>query len=388
MRHRCRVTNSHMPATRIAVQLISTGGVYGAEKALLELAGYLGDQGWQSHVVALEGRGAGPLVDEAVSRGLLAEAFVRSGRLRLLPMAVKLRRLLARYPGAIVHAHGYKADILLSWTRIPGRHGCLATCHNWISDTRKMKLFEALDKRALRHFDRVVAVSPPIARELLRAGVTAERVSVISNGIGIPHVPESAKASVRAEFGIPIGARLVIHVGRLARSKRIDLLLTAAARLPAVLQTHILLAGEGEQREALAELAARLGLGGRVHLCGYRSDVGRLLSAADLLALSSEREGLPIVILEAMAAGCPIVSTLVGAIPDVLTDGEDGWLVPANDRDALERAIGEALARPEEAKSRAANARARYLRCYSREAMGARYLQIYEDVWSRRQRAR
>jgi glycosyltransferase involved in cell wall biosynthesis len=89
-----------------------------------------------------------------------------------------------------------------------------------------------------------------------------------------------------------------------------------------------------------------------------------------------------------MAAGCPIVTTRVGAIPDVLTDGEDGWLVPANDPDALERAIGEALARPEEAKSRAANARVKYLRCYSREAMGAPYLQIYQDVWSRRHRAR
>jgi glycosyltransferase involved in cell wall biosynthesis len=375
-----------MTATRVAIQLISTGGIYGAERALLELAGYLSDQGWESHVVALEGHGAGPLADIAAAQGLTAEAFISSGRLGLLPMALKLRRLLARYPGAIVHAHGYKADILLSWMGAQRRLGCLATCHNWISETRKLKLFEALDKRALRHFDRVVAVSAPIARELLRAGVSAQRVSVIPNGISVPAVEDGDRVSVRAEFGVLPGGKLIVQIGRLARSKRIDLLLQAVSKLPDDPQTHVLLAGEGEQREFLAQVAKRYGLERRVHFCGYRRDVGRLLAEADLMALSSELEGLPIVILEAMATGCPIVTTRVGAIPDVLTDGHDAWIVPASDPDALRRAISEVFERPEVATSRAVNARTRYLRLYSRDAMGAQYLQIYEDVWNHRQR--
>jgi glycosyltransferase involved in cell wall biosynthesis len=377
-----------MKAPRLAIQLISTGGLYGAERTLLELASYLSDQGWESHVVALEGQGAGPLVERAAMQGLPAEAFVSAGRLGLLPMVSKLRRLLARYPHAVVHTHGYKADIVLSWLGVPRRQACLATCHNWISETPKLKLLEVLDKRALRQFDHVVAVSPAIARELRVSRVSAAKVSVIDNGIAVPQAEPGARAAVRAEFAIPIGCKLLVHIGRLARSKRIDLLIAAVSRVPDALQTHVLLAGEGEQREFLADLARRVGLERRVHFCGYRSDVGRLLTAADLMVLSSELEGLPVAILEAMATRCPIVTTSVGAIPDVLTGAEDAWLVPPNDVDALCRAISDALGRPEAAVSRARNAYARYAAGYSREAMGARYLQIYDDVWSRRQPAR
>lgn len=373
---------------KIAIQLISTGGVYGAERALLELAAYLHQQGWQSHVVALEGAGASELVDRARSQGLSAEAFVAGGRLGLLPMSAKLRRLLAHHPGAIVHSHGYKPDILLSWLGVPRRLACLATCHNWISETRKMRLLEALDKRALRGFNRVVAVSADIARELTASGVAARHVAIIDNGISVPQPPGHSRAEVRAEFAIPDDGRLIVQIGRLARSKRIDLLLQAVSRLPQELQACVLLAGEGEQRGALAELAGRLGLERRVHFCGYRSDVARLLAAADLMALSSEREGLPIVILEAMALRCPIVATRVGAIPDVVSDGRDAWLVPPNDVEALCGAISDALGRPEAAALRARHAYDRYLAHYSREAMGARYLQIYDEVWSSRQPAR
>jgi glycosyltransferase involved in cell wall biosynthesis len=375
-----------MSSSRVAIQLISTGGVYGAERALLELATYLRDQGWDSRVVALEGQGARPLVDRAASQGLASEAFVPGGRLGLLPMLARLRRLVARYPRAILHSHGYKADILLSWLGATRRRGCVATCHNWISETRKLKLLEALDKRALRHFDRVVAVSAGIARELVSNGVSADRVSVVDNGISVPQAPEDSRAAVRQEFEIPLDGKLVVHLGRLARSKRIDRLLQAIAQLPDEPRVHLLLAGEGEQRELLVELAGRLGLRGRVHFCGYRSDVGRLLAAADLMALSSEREGLPIVILEAMAMRCPIVSTRVGAIADVLREGEDAWIVAPNDTAGLQRAISDALGQPALARSRASNAYARYTQRYSRNAMGARYLQIYEDVWTRRQR--
>jgi glycosyltransferase involved in cell wall biosynthesis len=374
-----------MQPRKVAIQLISTGGVYGAERSLLELAAYLGDQGWESHVVALEGQGAGELTQRASSQGLIAEAFVARGRLGLLPMVSKLRRLLGRYPFAIVHAHGYKPDILLSWLGVPRRLPCLATCHNWISDTRKMKLLEALDKRALRQFDHVAAVSPDIARELVRKGVSAQRVSIIDNGISVPDTDDDAGPRLRAEFEIPIDSKLIVHIGRLARSKRIDLLLQTVARLPAALQTHALLAGEGEQRGFLVELTKRLGLERRVHFCGYRADVGRLLKAADLMVLSSEREGLPIVVLEAMATRCPIVATGVGAIPTVLNDAEDAWIVPPDDPGALHQAVRDALGRPDMAKSRAEKAYARYIRQYSREAMGARYLQVYEDVWARRE---
>jgi glycosyltransferase involved in cell wall biosynthesis len=367
---------------KVAIQLVSTGGYYGAERALVELATYLRDEGWDSHVVALEGHGASEVVRQAAQRGVPAEAFVPDGRLGLRPMLSKLRQLLGRYPGAVIHSHGYKPDILLALARVPRRFACLATCHNWISDTAKMRLLETLDKRALRHFDHVIAVSEEIANELIRSGVPRGAVSVIDNGIeALPGDP-GARARIRAEFALSPDTKILLHLGRLARSKRIDLLFQAAAALPAGLRATLLLVGEGEEREHLAAQAGQLGLAASVRFCGYRKDVAQLLAAADVFVLSSEKEGLPISVLEAMATSCPIVATRVGAIPRVVEDGRDGWIVPAGDPGALQNALAEALANPELARTRANSALAKFRAHYSRDSMGKRYLEIYERARS------
>ena len=373
-----------MSDRRVAVQLISTGGFYGAERVLLELASYLHDQGWQSHVVALEGAGALPLIDRARRAGLEAEAFVPSGRLALPPMVTRLSRLLRRFPRAVVHSHGYKPDILLALMRVPGRLPCLATCHNWISETMKMRVLEALDRRALRAFDHVAAVSDEIAGKLRRSGLTAQQVSRVDNGIGVPSADSNARASLRAEFGIPQHCRIVVQIGRLVRSKRNDLLVEVVAALPDAADVHVLLVGEGDRRAALGELASSRGIASRIHFCGYRSDVGRILAGSDVLALTSDIEAMPIVVLEAMAVRCPIVSTLVGSVPEILTDGRDAWLVSVADVAALARGLQEALGLPEVARQRAACANEVFMRRYSREAMGASYLRLYEELWARR----
>jgi glycosyltransferase involved in cell wall biosynthesis len=375
----------HGSTGRVAIQLISTGGYYGAERALIELAAYLQAAGWGSLVVALDGQGAGELVQRAGERGVRAEAFVAHGRLGVAAMLRRLRRLLAAHPRALLHSHGYKPDILLAVLQAPRAFPCLATCHNWISDTAKLRLLEAWDKRALRRFDRVIAVSDQIAAELIGSGVSPQAVTVIDNGISAPPLDPQARASVRAELAVPEEAALLLHVGRLARSKRIDLLLAAVAQLPAALRATLVLAGEGPERETLMQLAAGLGLGERVRFCGYRRDVARLLAAADLFVLSSEREGLPISVLEAMALACPIVSTRVGAIPRVLEDGTDAWLIAPGDGAALRDALGAALGAPHAARARARRAQEKFTAGYSQQAMGERYLGIYEAVLASRQ---
>jgi glycosyltransferase involved in cell wall biosynthesis len=365
-------------AQQVAIQLISTGGYYGAERTLVELASYLADRGWESHVVALEGAGAAELVQQATARGLIAEAFVPHGRLGLRPMLRRLRQLEERYPGAVLHSHGYKPDMLLTLSGATRRTRCIATCHNWVSDSAKMRLIEALDKRALRGFPQVVGVSDAIAAELRRSGVPARSVSVIHNGITPPQAEAGARARVRAEFSLSEAAQLLVHVGRLARSKRIDVLLQSLAALPPAVQ--LLLVGDGAERGALQERAASAQLRDRVHFLGYRRDIAELLAAADVFALSSEREGLPIAVLEAMASGTPIVATRVGSIPQMLEDGRDAWLVAAGDAAALAASLREALADPMRAHARAQAAKARFAALYSRDAMGVRYLDLYQRL--------
>jgi glycosyltransferase involved in cell wall biosynthesis len=372
-----------MSEHRVAIQLISTGGFYGAEHTLVELAAFLRDQGWDSHVVALEGAGAAEVVRRARAERLSAEAFVPTGRLGFMPMVKRLRSLLQRYPRAVVHSHGYKPDILLSFLRVPHRLACLATCHGWYSVSRKERMLEALDKRAVRRFDGVIAVSEKIALDLRDNGVAARRVSLISNGISPPRPSQDARARIRAEMGVTADDRVIIQIGRLGYPKRNDLLVEAVAALPEHLSSYVWLVGEGD-RQPLIDLVSQLGLQDRMRFCGYRTDVPDIMAAADLLAVTSDTEGLPITVLEAMATHCPLVSTSVGAIPHVLKDGADAWLVPPGDCAALARALAEALGQPELARLRAQSAYGKYCGAYSRDSMGSGYLEVYEDAWAQR----
>ena len=122
----------------------------------------------------------------------------------------------------------------------------------------------------------------------------------------------------------------------------------------------------------------------RVTFCGYRDDVHRILAAADLLALTSNKEGLPIVMLEAIAVGCPIVATAVGAVTTVLRQNESAWLVVAEDVERLTCALREALVDPATAKARAEQARADFIARFSRDAMGQQYLDVYNRIWHAR----
>lgn len=373
-----------MGKRRVAIHLTSTGGFYGAERVIVELATYLRDQGWDSHVVALEGAGATEIVERAAGEGVSAEAFVSSGRLDFLSMVRRLRSLLRRYPRAVVHSHGYKPDILLSLLRVPRRLICLSTCHGWYSLSRKERLLERLNKRAVRGFDRVIAVSEKIERELKDNGVPAQKVAFVRNGIAALRACTNARARVREEMGVAAEEPVIVQIGRIGYPKRNELLLEAVTSLPAHLRPHVWLVGEGEQKTMLMDLARRRGLHARVRFCGYRSDIPDILAAADVLAVTSDTEGMPITILEAMAMRCAVVATRVGAIPHVLQDGRDAWLVTPGNQAELTTALAEALGRPAAAKARAECAYQEYQREYSRDSMGSRYLEIYESVWARR----
>jgi glycosyltransferase involved in cell wall biosynthesis len=366
----------------VAVQLISTGGFYGAERTLLELATFLRDQGWDSRIVVLEGNGAGEMTRRAADNGIACQAFVTSGRLGLLPMLRRLKAMLAQESRAVIHSHGYKPDILLAALGVPRRLPCLATCHSWYSTTVKLKALEYVDKWAVRRFDHVVAVSDEIYRDLRASGMPDARVSRINNAISIP-VLDTDRNKIRAEWNVAPDEKLVVQIGRLAKSKRNALLLKAVAALPGDIAVRVVFVGDGEEREALGAYARELKIDGRVIFAGYRRNAPAIMAAADVLAITSNQEGLPIVILEAMAVGCPIIATAVGAIPQVL-NGESAWIIPVDDDAGLMQALREALSDTSVAKDRAAVAKSVFLGSYERDVMGQRYLELYERAWRAR----
>ena len=283
----------------------------------------------------------------------------------------------------MVHSHGYKPDILLAALGVPRRLPCLATCHSWYSETTKLKALEYLDKRAVRRFDHVVAVSEEIYHDLRAGGMPAERLSRIDNGISVPVLDAHQRDEVRAQWNLAPGEKLVVQIGRLARSKRNAFLLKAVSGLPRNIAARVVLVGDGEERAALADYARNVGIDGRVIFAGYRRDAADIMAAADVLAITSNKEGLPIVLLEAMAVGCPIIATAVGAIPQVLSS-ESAWIVPVDDDAALVRALHEALGEASPARARAAKAKSVFLERHARDVMGRQYLDLYERAWRAR----
>jgi len=194
--------------------------------------------------------------------------------------------------------------------------------------------------------DHIVAVSGAVRGVLLAAGVPAERVSVIPPGVDPEGTQSAAERpfDVRRRLGLQTGTRVAVNVGALVEQKD-QLTLVRAAYLAREREPdlHWVIAGEGKQRAALEAEISRFGLGDRVHLLGHIDGAGPLLADADVFVLSSKAEGLPNVVLEALALGRPVVATRAGGTPEVLPPGA---LVNVGDADALAQKVAQALHSP------------------------------------------
>ena len=296
-----------------------------------------------------------------------------------------LRRLVRERQIDIVHAHEYKTD-LLAWLLgmfepiIP-----LSTAHGWTGHTaRERHVYYPLDKRILARFPRVIAVSGQIREELIRHGAGPERVVTVLNGID--HLQfrrdRTREHAVREQLGIEPGDFVVGSVGRLEPQKRFDLLIDAVASLRADHpRLRCLIAGDGSLRQALTDQITRLGLDGVCSLLGHRDDVQALHHAFDLYVQSSDYEGTPNSVLEAMALETPVVATDVGGTAEIVANDRDGLIVPAGDRDALASAMKQAVADPGAMHARAASARRRVETDLSFKTRMDRVESIYIDLF-------
>jgi glycosyltransferase involved in cell wall biosynthesis len=274
-----------------------------------------------------------------------------------------LRDIIRERAIDIVHAHDYKTDVL-AWL-LGRRTGVtpLATAHGWTGHTtRERRVYYPVDKRVLARFPRVIAVSSEIARELVRTGSDPDRVTVILNGIdpmAFRRDP-SRRPDARRRLGFGDDEIVVGSVGRLETQKRFDLLIDAFASIArARPRLRLAIAGDGSLREALDAQVGRLGLQATCHLLGHQTDIVALHEAFDLFVQSSEYEGTPNVVLEAMAMETPLVATDVGGTRELAADGEHALIVPPHDTAALVRAMTTVLDEPAAAHTRVAAARRR-----------------------------
>jgi glycosyltransferase involved in cell wall biosynthesis len=288
----------------------------------------------------------------------------------------------------VVHTHTSKGGIIgraAAW--LAGVPVVLHTVHGFAfhdSSGRASRTFYAtLERAAARLSDRVITVSDYHRRMALRLHIaSAGRVVTIHNGISRSRLVVSRdRDEVRQELGMETTDILIVAIGRLAQQKGLETLLIA---LPEIVRRdpriHLAIVGEGPLRTELEERARFSGLGSHVRFLGFRTDVGDILNASDLVAAPSLWEGLSISILEAMALGKPIVTTDIGSNLELVEDGVSGLLVPPRDSTALAEAIVRVAGDPDLAGRLAAAARERFDRAFTERAMKDALWNVYEAV--------
>ncbi len=272
---------------------------------------------------------------------------------------VRLARLIRELRPQILHTHTAKAGtvgrlaaLLAGDARPPivvhTFHGHVL--HGYFGPL-KSRAFRLLERLLARVTTRLIAVSPQVRDDLVSLGVApAEMFSVVRLGIELGERVQTqvAGGDTRARLGITPGRFVVGWVGRMTGVKRTDDVLESLARLrERGIDAVLVMIGDGPDRDAVEQRASELGIVRHCYFLGYQEDVSGWYRAFDALILPSANEGTPVVVIEALASGCPVVATSVGGVPDVVREGVDGFLVPAGDVEALAERLALLASEPE-----------------------------------------
>ena len=374
------------PTQLSVVHLVAPAPFGGLESVVVNLAAGQTRAGDKVCVAAVLSDDQGedhPFVNAARARGV--EVVVLHVAVRdYLKERRETAALLAARGAQILHTHGYRPDVVDAPVARKMGVGAVSTVHGYTGGGGfKGRLYEWLQTRSYTMSDAVIAVSEMLRGELVAAGVPPEQVHRVPNAWA-SFGSSASRADSRRVLGIATQGAVVGWVGRLSREKAPDVALRVTATMGHSSAT-LSMVGTGAMDEELNALAGSLGVGDRVRLHGYVKDVARYLPAFDALLITSWTEGTPIVLLEAMAAGVPVVTTAVGGIPDVVGKGE-AWLAPAGDVAALAAGLDEVLAHPVAAAGRAAAARRRLTTDFAVGPWVERHREIYRAVVARLRR--
>jgi glycosyltransferase involved in cell wall biosynthesis len=358
------------------VHLVIDGEIAGGQLVALELARAARERG---DLVSFVAPVDGPFAQRAREEGFAVD-LVAVGRTYRVDGLIRLAQLLRRERADVLHTHTLAAaNALARMAGVLARVGVVSHLHiaNHFRPATRV-LLAGLDNATARLAAALLAVSEDTRRAYEDQGYP-HRIDVVYNGVAATSLVADG---LREELSIPPTAPLVVEVGRLCEVKGQRELIDAIARVP---DARLVLVGAdleqgGAYERALRHHAAELGVGDRVVFAGYRDDAMRIVAAADVFALPSWTEGLPLVVLEAMALGRPVIATTVGGTPEVVSDGETGLLVPPRDVKALTAALERALDDEELRRRLGAAGKRRVEERFSSEAMTRKVLAVYDEV--------
>jgi glycosyltransferase involved in cell wall biosynthesis len=329
-------------------------------------------------------RGAGPpgaFVTAARNAGV--EVFVLEERRRFdtRPME-QLRAIVHAFQPDVIQSHNVKSHFLVRRLGLHLQNPWIAFNHGYTATDLKDRLYNQFDRWSLRACFRLVTVCEPFAKMFQRLGVPPDRIRIQHNSVR-PFVPPAKEDVERTRKSLGTGEdRVVLAVGRLSAEKGHADLLRAIALCVGrgtFRNCRLVLVGDGPELEPLKRLSAQLRLDGVVCFAGHQTDVRPYYALATLLALPSRSEGSPNVVLEAMAAGVPVVATAAGGVPEILTNLQTGIIVPLRDPPSMAAGI-EQLLQDEPLRSRLIeSARERAATLYTPEARCRSLIGLYEE---------
>ena len=357
---------------RTVLHTESSPGLGGQELRTLSEARWTATRGWR---VLLAGQPDGRFVERARAAGLEAVGVRMRGAWDLGAVSA-LRRLIRREQVSIVHTHssvdGWVGGLAARAAGVPvvrTRHVSIRIRRRWNPVYRWLA-------------DRVITSGEAIRSLVIEAGVDPGRVVAIPAGVDLAEFTDRSDDghAMRESLGLarPVIGSVAMFRGSKGHAHLLDAFATVHARHPAA---RLLLVGDGIRRPWVEALAKDRGLGEAVVFTGFRADVPKLLRAMDCFVLASTRtEGVPQSLLQAFAAGVPVVASSIGGIPEVVKDGETGILVPPEDAAALARAIESVLSDGSGAAARAREARRLVEERFSHGATVSRLLALYDEV--------
>ena len=362
------------------LQLRSSAGLYGADRMVLALDQGLRQQGVRSRLLSINNYllDNQPLHDCSTRAGQDAVLLPCRGKLDMRTITA-LGSQIDQCAADVLHVHDYKSAFY-AWlaTRRRLQVKLVATLHGWVEVSRALRLYNTLEIALLRRFDALVVVSDKQVNRLSRAGIPAARIRQIDNGIAISRKKRPASPELRTELGIENAGHVFSAVGRLSSEKNLKLLIDAFTSVVASNpDVRLLLAGDGPEGQALKDKVAQLGLQGQIRFAGSRSDMEQIYPLIDCLVLPSLSEGMPLVVLEAMSHGIPVISSAVGEVPRILANSQYGQVVPIGDERALRLAMIHSITYTGRHDTKA---REYVEKHHSIHAMASKYLDVYESL--------
>jgi glycosyltransferase involved in cell wall biosynthesis len=364
------------------VHLTSSTFLGGPERQLLGLAQHLAPTDRSVFISFSEEGRCQTFLHEARRQGFDSWEL-RNDTPRWLAAVDEIQGRLQETRAKVLFCHGYKADLLGRWAARRQNVPVVGVSRGWTGENLKVRLYESIDRFFLRRMDRVICVSQGQAEKVFRAKVPHSKVVVIRNSIEAARFgkPKPTHQDQLRSLFPKQPVRIVGAAGRLSPEKGFSLLIQAARKLMRTEPTvGFILFGDGPLRDSLQRQINAAGLQDSFMLAGFRNDLDRLLPFLDLLAVPSYTEGMPNVILEAFAAGVPVVATAVGGSPEIVDDNINGYLISPGDVPSLASRIIKILESEPHARIMGERGRQKVLRDFTFGAQATAYRQLVEAI--------